>query len=142
MISYEQDRKQEYISSIKKSQKKMNIMLANSCSLYEKVKAVRPLFLKVIRLYHAIKHDMEWNEFLQVAYKKSCLILKQVNEQEKVSELKIKEKNYINSFKKNLKKLKKMCEDTSITYYALLPDRMPIDVRTHCVQFISQATIN
>ena len=135
-------KKQEYISSLIKSQKKMNIMMTNSRGIYDKIKAVRPYFLKVIRMYHVLEHNFEWSEFLQVAYKKSCLFLKQIEEQEKGVDLKVKEVNYINSFKKNLKNLKKMCEDTSITYYSLLPDRMPIDVRTHCVQFISQATIN
>lgn len=141
--TYEQEvKKQEYVSSIKKSQKKMNKMLANSRNLYEKIKAVRPYFLKIIRIYEVLKHDLEWSEFFQVAYKKSCLLLKQIKELEGVDELKVKEENYINSFKKNLKKMKKICEDTTISYYTLLPDRMPIDVRTHCVRFISQATVN
>jgi len=143
MTTYEKKvKKQEYISSIKKSQKKMNIMLANSRNLYEKIKAMRPLFLKVIRIYDDLKHDLEWSGFFQVAYKKSCHLLKQIKELEGVDELKVKEENYINSFKKNLKKMKKMCEDTSISYYALLPDRMPIDVRTYCVQFISKNKVN
>jgi len=141
-INEQQVKKQEYISSFKKSQKKMNIMLANSTNLYEKIKAMRPFFLKVIRIYDVLKHDLEWSEFFQVAYKKSSHLLKQINELEGIDELKVKEENYINSFKKNLKKMKKMCEDTSISYYTLLPDRMPIDVRRHCVQFISQAIVN
>ena len=143
MTTYEKKvKKQEFISSVKKSQKKMNIMLANSTNLYGKIKAVRPLFLKIIRIYDDLKHDLEWSEFFQVAYKKSSHLLKQIKELEGVSELKVKEENYINSFKKNLKKIKKMCEDTTVSYYSLLPDRMPIDVRTYCVQFISQATVN
>lgn len=143
MTNYEKEvKRQAYISSIKKSQEKMNKMLAESRNLHEKIKAVRPFFLKVIRLYDVLKHDFEWSEFFQVAYKKSILFLKQIKEQEEVDELKVKEENYINSFKKNLKKMKKICEDTSISYYTLLPDRIPIDVRGHCVQFISQATIN
>ena len=141
-INEQQVKKQEYISSFKKSQKKMNIMLANSTNLYEKIKAMRPFFLKVIRIYDVLKHDLEWSEFFPVAYKKSSHLLKQINELEGIDELKVKEENYINSFKKNLKKMKKMCEDTSISYYTLLPDRMPIDVRRHCVQFISQAIVN
>ena len=120
----------------------MNIMLANSSNLYEKIKAVRPLFLKVIRIYDDLKHDLEWDEFFQVIYKKSSHMLKQIDELEGVDELKVKEENYVNSFKKNLKKMKKLCEDTTISYYGLLPDSMPIDVRTRCVQFISHATFN
>ena len=143
MRTYEQEvKRQEHISLIKKSQKKMNKMLAESRNLHDKIKAVRPYFLKVIRIYDVLKDDFEWNEYFQVAYKKSCEFLKEIKEQERIAELKVKEQKYINSFKKNLKKMKKMCEDTSITYYALLPDRIPIDVRGYCVQFISHATIN
>ena len=130
----------EVISSIKKSQFKTNIMLANATSIYEKIKAVRPLLLKVIRFYDNFKHDSEWTEFWQVAYTKSCTWGTEVDSLCLSVELKVKEENYIKSFKKNLKKIKKMCQDTSVSYYSLLPDNMPIDVRSQCVQFISQAT--
>jgi hypothetical protein len=116
MTTYEQKvKKEEYVSSIKKSQRKTDIMLANSRSLYEKVKSVRPLFLKVIRMYDDLKHDLEWSEFWQVAYKKSCEMLEDIKEKERTVFLKVKEENYIKSFKKNLNKMKKMYEDTSIT---------------------------
>ena len=60
MTTYEKKvKKQEFISSVKKSQKKMNIMLANSTNLYEKIKAVRPLFLKIIE-YMMISNTI-WN---------------------------------------------------------------------------------
>jgi hypothetical protein len=134
--------RQERIASIEKSQKKTGQLLESAHTLYEKVKAVRPLFLKIIRAYDDIKHDWEYNEFCQVIYKKSCELLQDVKDRERGIELKVKEQNYVNSFKKNLKKIKKMCEDTTVSYYSLLPDRIPIDVRTHCVQFISQATVN
>ena len=127
---------------IKKSQAKSNAMLERGNTMYENIKAVRRTFLLYIRIFDDIKHDWKYNEFCRVLYKKSLGILKQVEDGEKNGEFKVKEENYINYFKKNLKKIKKMCEDTSITYYALLPDRMPIDVRTHCIQFISPATIN
>ena len=134
--------KQECISSIKKSQKKTELMLKKASGLYEKIKAVRPLFLKIIRIYDCFKHDPEWAKFWQVLYKKACDWIKEIDRQCLLFELKVKESNYINSFKKNLKKIKKMCQGTSISYYSLLPDKMPIDVRTHGVQYISQATIN
>ena len=108
MRTYEQEvKRQEYISLIKKSQKKMNKMLAESRNLHDKIKAVRPYFLKVIRMYDVLKHDFEWSEFFHVAYKKSCEFLKEIKEQERIAELKVKEEKYINSFKKNLKKMKK-----------------------------------
>ena len=133
--------KEDYVSSIKKSQKKTNQMLANASGIYEKIRALRPLFLKVIRLYDDLKHEWKWAEFWQTVYKKANEFLKAIEKQCASVELKVKEENYIKIFKKNLKKIKKMCEDTSITYYSLLPDNMPIDVRTYCIQFISQATI-
>ena len=149
MTTYKQEvKKQECISSIKKTQRKTNIMLANARknSLYEKVKAMRPLFLKIIRMYDYLKYDLEWNKFWNVAYKKSCEFIKEIDRHDEMNyfgiELKVKELNYINSFKNNCKKVKKMCQDTSISYYALLPDRIPIDVRGYCVQFISHATID
>jgi len=113
----------------------------NKNNMYEKTKALRPLLLNIIRNYDLIKHDWAYTKYLQVIYKKSVKWLKDIDEELASSEWKIKEENYIKSFKKNLYKIKKMCEDTSITYYSLLPDRIPIDVRTNCVQFISQATI-
>tara|TARA_B110000879_G_C10767531_1_gene354022 strand:+ start:12 stop:368 length:357 start_codon:yes stop_codon:yes gene_type:complete len=116
-------------------------MLANASGIYEKIRALRPLFLKVIRLYDDLKHEWKWAEFWQTVYKKANQFLKDIEKQCASVELKVKEENYIKIFKKNLKKIKKMCEDTSITYYSLLPDNMPIDVRTYCIQFISQATI-
>ena len=132
---------QEYISLIKNAQHKSNRMLASADGVYEKVKAVRPLFLKIIKIYDELKHDHDWGEFWNISYKKSCQWLKEIDVMCESIELKVKEENYIRTFKKNLKKMKKMCEDTSISYYSLLPDRIPIDVRTHCIQFISQAVI-
>lgn len=132
----------EYYELIKKSLAKSMPMMERGNTMYEKIKAVRRTFLLYIRIFDDIKHDWEYNQFCRVLYKKSLELLKQIEDEEKIGEFKVKEENYINYFKKNLKKIKKMCEDTSITYYALLPDRMPIDVRTHCIQFISPATIN
>ena len=132
--------KQEFICSIKKSQIKTNIMMANATGIYEQIKAVRPLLLKVIRFYDNFKHDSDCTEFWQVAYTKSCIWDEEVDSLCLSVDLKVKEENYIKSFKKNLKKIKKMCRDTSVSYYSLLPDNMPIDVRSHCVEFISQAT--
>ena len=132
---------QDYISVIKNAQYKSNTMLASANGVYEKVKAVRPLFLKIIKIYDELKHDHDWCNFWRVVYKKTCKWLKEIDVMCESIELKVKEENYIRTFKKNLKKMKKMCEDTSISYYSLLPDRIPIDVRSNCIQFISQAVI-
>ena len=48
---------QEYISLIKNAQHKSNRMLASADGVYEKVKAVRPLFLKIIKIYDELKHE-------------------------------------------------------------------------------------
>ena len=133
--------RQYYVASIKKSQDKMNTMLANSRGIYEKVKAVRPLFLKVIRVYDDLKDEWKWNKFWRTVYKKSCEFLKDLDRECLLVELNGKELEYIKSFRKNLKKIKKMCEDTDIVYYSMLPDNIPIDVRTHCVRFISHAVV-
>ena len=51
---------QDYISVIKNAQYKSNTMLASANGVYEKVKAVRPLFLKIIKIYDELKHDHDW----------------------------------------------------------------------------------
>ena len=127
-------------TSIQNSLDKTNKMLETSYGLYERVKAIRPLILKLIRLYHKIEHEWRYSTMWIATYKKICEIIKILRE--RVSEdFTIKESNYINKFIKNIKKLKKMCENTTIIYYSMLPDNIPIDVRTHCIQFISNATI-
>jgi hypothetical protein len=141
MVNYSK-KSNDASSSIAKSQRKASLMSAHASGLYQKCKAVRPCFLKIIRTYDCFKHNPKWAGFWQVLYKKSNDFLKTIEEECLLVELKIKEKKYINTFKKNLKKIKKMCQGTSISYYSLLPDKMPIDVRTYCVQFISQAKIN
>jgi len=130
---------QERFDSLKKSQKKTGQLLESAHTLYEKVKAVRPLFLKIINVYDDIKHDWEYAEFCRIMYKKSCQLLQVVEDRNRTEELTVKEQNYVNKYKKNLKNIIKMCEDTSVSYYSLLPDIIPLDVRGHCVQFISQA---
>jgi hypothetical protein len=129
---------QAEIISIKKSMTKCPTPNTKG-SLYEKCKNLRPLYLKIIRMYDNLKHVFEWSEFWRVVYIKTNEFLRDISIQRKSIELKVNEENYINKYVNNLKKVKRMCEDTSITYYSLLPDRMPIDVRTYCIQFISQA---
>jgi hypothetical protein len=127
-------------TSIQNSLDKTNKMLETSYGLYERVKAIRPLILKLIRLYHKIEHEWGYSTMWIATYEKICEMIKILRE--RVSEdFTIKECNYINKFIKNIKKLKKMCENTTIIYYSMLPDNIPIDVRTHCLQFISNATI-
>ena len=136
---------QDCNSSIRKSQLKTNSMLETANCVYEKTKAIRPLFLKITRMYDDIKDEWVYTEFCQVAYIKACEMIPTINTEIKALECNLKENEkkvkYLKTFKNNLKKMKKLCEDTSITYYSMLPDCMCLDLRTHCVQFISQATI-
>lgn len=129
-----------YYDSIKNSLNKTNIMLEKSYGLYERVKAIRPLILKLIRLYHKIEHDWGYSTMWIAIYEKSREMIK-ILWASNIEDFTVKESNYINKFVKNLKKLKKLCENTTIIYYSMLPDYIPIDVRTHCLQFISHATI-
>ena len=46
--------------------------------------------------------------------------------------------NYLKKFQKNLKKVKKLCENSSISYYNFLPGyKVPLEIRSHIVSFIS-----
>ena len=126
---------------IRNSWSKTEKMITKRNTMYKKLKSIRPFLLTIIRYYDVIKHDWRYVNFLQTAYKKSIKWTKDIDS-ELLQQHSLKEENYIKSFRKNLVKIKKMCEDTSVAYYSLLPDRFNNDVRTHCVQFISQATIN
>jgi hypothetical protein len=138
------------IQSLQKSHEKTrnNLQKANRLGIYEKARAIRPLILKVIRVYKKIKNEHEYTEYLQATYDKSKEMLMDIDaeiemlEEEAAWSSKYQyQANYLKKFKKNLKKIIKLCQDSSIQYYTMLPDNMPIDVRTHCVKFISAATI-
>lgn len=124
--------RQERFDSLKKSQEKTGQLLESAHTLYEKVKAVRPLFLKFLRLYEDMEKDFAWNELIQVAYIKTTMEFLP-----EVVDLK-QQNNYIKKFEKNLLKFKKICEDTTISYYNYLPgNKLPLDVRSKIISFIS-----
>jgi hypothetical protein len=132
--------------SLQKSHEKTrdNLQKAGRFGVYENARAIRPLILKVTRFYKQLKNEHAYTRHLQTTYKQSKKMLVDID-----AELAIKasgccaiyqyEIDYLKKFKKNLKKIIKLCQDSSIQYYAMLPDNMPIDVRTYCVKFISQA---
>ena len=135
--------------SLQKSHEKTERMLRNANDdTYEKACAVRPLFLKILRFYNDFKNEHEYTQYLQTAYNKAKEMLVDIDIKIQTLESASAwaqvyqyQTTYLKKFKKNLKNIKKLCEDTSITYYTMFPDNIPIDIRTHCVQFISQATI-
>jgi len=132
--------------SLQKSHEKTrdNLQKASRIGVYEKARAFRPLILKVTRFYKQLKNEHAYTRYLQITYKQSKEMLVDID-----AELAIKasgccakyqyQVDYLKKFKKNLKKIIKLCQDSSIQYYTMLPDNMPIDVRTYCVEFISQA---
>ena len=143
--SNDRNRRQQtrVLQSIKNSWSKTEKNIINTNTMYKKTKAIRPLLLNIIRHYDVIKHEWAYARFFQVLYKKSVKWANDIDEEFLSKHARTtSETNYIKSFKKNLTKIKKICEDTSITYYLMLPDRFNNDIRTHCIQFISQAAIN
>ena len=118
--------------------------MRSATGVYGKVRAVRPLVLKILRLYNDLKNEHEYSQYLQAAYDKAKEMMETVDAEIDVLEAAsapAHQGEYLKKFKKNLEKIRKLCQDSSIQYYAMLPDNMPIDVRTYCVKFISVATI-
>ena len=116
--------------------------------IYIKALAVRPFILKTIRSYENFEYKYEYIEHLQVTYNKAKKMLVDIDIEIKIIESEYVwdqvyqyKTTYLKKFKKNLKNIKKLCEDTSIILYTLFPNKIPFDVRTLCVQEISPATI-
>ena len=115
--------------------------------VYKGSRAIRPLILNLIRCYNDLKDNPKTTEYLQMAYNKAGqflpIVTAEIDAIEATTEASMHQYkvDYLKKFKKNLDKIKKLCRDTSITYYSMMPDNMPIDVRTYCVKFIAPATI-
>ena len=133
------------LQSLTKSHKKSEMMMGMRQSIYEKARAIRPLILKVLRLYPDLKNTPIYTEYLQVSYNKSkewiVEIGPEIERLEKYAALFSLcqyQANYLKKFQKNLKKIKKLCEETSISYYNFLPGyKVPLEIRGHIVGFIS-----
>ena len=133
-----------HIETMKKSHDKMQ-KASNGCqSTYDKCRAARPFILNILRHYNDLEGDIKWSVFLRVAYTKATsefipVLDLRISELDRL-ESSQREGNYLKKFRKNLLKLKKKCEDSSIDYYNYLPGyKLPLDVRTHIIGFISMA---
>tara|TARA_B100000795_G_scaffold257332_1_gene230482 strand:+ start:73 stop:606 length:534 start_codon:yes stop_codon:yes gene_type:complete len=140
-----------HFESILKSSKKTFQTLQNNQShtTYWKCRAARPLILKILRHFHDLEKEFAWNELLQVTYMKATKeFLPILDNVINKSDMYLKpyttyrrwvdEVKYLNIFKKNLLKIKKKSEDTTIAYYNYLPgSKLPLDIRTKIVSFIS-----
>lgn len=137
------------MQSINKSHTKTEHMMRKTGDdVAGKARAARPLVLKILRFYNDFKNEHVYTQYLQATYDTSKVMLVDIDaEIQRLEEASLlapvnqNKLNYLKKTKKNLKKIRKLCQDSSIQYYGMLPDNMPIDVRTYCVKFISQATI-
>ena len=147
-----------HIETMQKSHYKWGKKMGNTgCqTTYEKCRATRPFILTILRHFDDLEGDMKWSKFLRVAYTKATIdflpeLDAEISELEELSRIWYNETggveqwvpnqtNYLKKFRKNLLKLKKKCEDSSIDYYNYLPGyKLPLDVRTHIIGFISMA---
>jgi len=148
------------LQSLTKSHKKATNMLESNfqClevwtsgpnAIFKNSRAIRPLILKVIRFYPDLKNTPKYTEYLQVSYNKcNDWIVKidpEIERLEKAASWSSKyqyQADYLKKFLKNLKNLKKLCEDSSISYYNSLPGyKVPLEIRTHIISFISQVPL-
>ena len=120
-----------HLKSIQKSNNKLKKMMIGK-SKSGKCRAMRPFILKLLRLFDDLEKDFAWNELIQVAYIKTTMeFLPEVVDWKQ-------QRGYIKKFEKNLRKFKKICEDTTIHYYNYLPgNKLPLDVRSKIISFIS-----
>jgi hypothetical protein len=125
-----------------------------SSGMYERCMAIRPLMLKVIRMYSQLKGDAKYTVYLRACYRKARVMIPVLEvEMEELDGYResvrsvseqvwgevTQEREYMRKFTNNLKKIVGMCRETSVSYYTMLPDIMPVDIRTHCVKFIAPA---
>ena len=140
--------------NLKKSYDKMQKAIASCTKHYDRCRASRPFFLNVLRHYDDLEGDVKWSQFLRVAYFKVTkeFIPELDTEISKLKELSYPlnpnaefvrcNSAYLKKFRKNLLKLKKKCEDSSIGYYNYLPGyKLPLDVRSHIIGFISSTNL-
>ena len=120
-----------HLESMKKSNNKLKKNILGK-SQSEKCRAMRPYILKLLRLFDDLEKDFSWNELIQVAYIKITMeFLPEIVHCKQQG-------GYIKKFEKNLRKFKKICEDTTIHYYNYLPgNKLPLDVRSKIISFIS-----
>jgi len=146
----------EMFQSLQKSHEKADHILNKTSikTVYKNSRAIRPLMLKVIKFYPCLKNSHKYTEYLQITYNKCNDWIRRIDSEiisleSRSSDLLfvlgrpfVYQANYLKKFLKNLKNLKKLCEESSISYYNSLPgNKIPLDVRSHIVGFISQVPL-
>ena len=137
------------LQSLTKSHKKTERDIIDDATIYENSRAVRPLILKVLRFYPQLMKSSLYNCYIQSTYNKSNEMIGKIGPEierlEKYASWSSDyqyQANYLKKFRKNLKKVKKLCEETSISYYNFLPGyKVPLEIRGHIVSFISQVPL-
>ena len=142
--------------SLQKSHEKADNMILNADvkTVFKISCAIRPLMLKVIKFYPCLKNSHKYTEYLQITYNKCNDWIRSIDSEiisleSRSSDLMfvlarpfVYQANYLKKFRKNLKKIKKLCEDSSISYYNSLPGhKIPLEIRTHIISFISQVPL-
>lgn len=135
-----------HIETISKSQNKSIEMETKCKTTYDKCRATRPFILNILRYFDDMECDIRWSNFLRVANNKTTKeFLPVLNSEIALLENLVPfskkyqiQSNYIKKFRKNILKLKKKCEQSTIHYYNYLPGNiLPLDIRSHIISFIS-----
>jgi hypothetical protein len=145
----------QFTKILKKSTTKTTNALNDKCiTTYGKCRAVRPLILKILKYFNNLEGEIACSDFILVVYNKLIkdflpVVDKEILKLENYAAVgiilhtywngkKYIQENYLKKFKKNLLKLKKRCEDYTINYYNYLPgNKLPLDVRSNIISFIS-----
>jgi hypothetical protein len=141
-----------HLQIVKKSYSKMNKNLDKNTECYQKCRSTRPFILKVLRFFNDIEKEIAWSRFIQVLYVKTVndflpVLNEEINRYKMANTMWSGPKtkhilNYLYKFKNNLLNIKKKCEDSTIVYYNYLPgNKLPIELRTKIISFISPVPI-
>lgn len=139
-----------HLKIVQKSHSKMNKRLETDVKCYQKCRSTRPFILNILRIFNDLEKEFAWSAFIQVLYVKSTKDFLPALDKEiiKIAFALLNTHNnenilsYLNKFKKNLLKIKKKCEDSTIMYYNYLPgNKLPLEIRTKIISFISPVPI-
>ena len=131
-------------------------------TLHEKSKCLRPSFLNILRNFEELGEDYDWCIFMHTLYTKIIIeflpaLIKEINDYVHLDRMNSLEDElifnqdiwtlswrlelecrYMKKFRNNILSFKKKCEDLTIEYYYYLPgNKLPLDIRSHIVSFIS-----
>ena len=141
----------EYKSINESNSKTQKLLSTNKCrTIHSRSLVVRPFILKILRHYDNLEMNAVWCKFLQVSYIKASkefipVLNKRIFSLKDLMTSTKKRNNemkYLLMFKNNLLRLKKKCEDSTINYFNYLPGKkIPLEIRSHIVSFISPTRI-